>query len=288
MQTQFKTGLVWFRRDLRTHDNAALSAALASCDTVHCVFVFDREILDALPRADRRVEFIRESLVELDVALRELAAKPHAGLIVMHGWAADSVPALARELGADAVFSARDYEPQAVLRDQKVRAELMAHRISMALVKDHVIFEQREVLTQTGKPYGVFTPYKRAWLARLGDAPPLVPPIALQAPNLADRPPAYATLVPSLDALGFETSNLRQLHIKPGVSGANALLDDFWERMDDYEHTRNFPSVKGPSYLGVHLRFGTISIRHLVGLALQRQLQGSAGAAVWLISIFKF
>ena len=282
MQTQFKTGLVWFRRDLRPHDNAALSAALASCDTVHCVFVFDREILDTLPRTDRRVEFIRESLVELDSSLRDLAGKPHAGLIVKHGWAVEDIPALALELGVDALFAARDYEPQALVRDASVRSALETHQISMTLVKDHVIFEDREVLTQTGKPYGVFTPYKRAWLARLGDVPPRTHSIATHVSSLAERPSNYAVPVPSLDSLEFVPSNLKQLHIKPGVSGANALLDDFWERMDDYDQTRNFPSVKGPSYLGVHLRFGTISIRHLVGLALQRQLQGSEGAAVWL------
>lgn len=282
MQTPFKTGLIWFRRDLRPHDNAALSAALDRCALVHCVFVFDREILDALPRADRRVEFIRESLVELDASLRELSGKPHAGLIVKHGWATEDIPALALELGADAVFAARDYEPQALVRDAKVRTALADHGISMTLVKDHVIFEDREVLTQTGKPYGVFTPYKRAWLARLGDVPPLAHSIATLVSSLAERPSHYAAPVPSLDSLGFAPSNLKQLHIKPGVSGANALLDDFWERMDDYDQTRNFPSVKGPSYLGVHLRFGTVSIRHLVGLALQRQLQGSVGASVWL------
>ena len=81
MHSTTNSGLVWFRRDLRTHDNPALHQALAICDTVHCVFVFDRAILDALPRADRRVEFIRESLVELDLALRQLAGKPTAGLI---------------------------------------------------------------------------------------------------------------------------------------------------------------------------------------------------------------
>jgi deoxyribodipyrimidine photo-lyase len=63
---------MWFRRDLRTDDNAALFHALKTCRQVHCVFVFDNAILDALPREDRRVEFIRESLVSLDADLRKL------------------------------------------------------------------------------------------------------------------------------------------------------------------------------------------------------------------------
>ena len=78
--------LVWFRRDLRDNDHAALSAALATGGEVYCAFVFDREILDALPtRTDRRVHFIHESLRELDAALRSRGG----GLIVRHGRAHD-------------------------------------------------------------------------------------------------------------------------------------------------------------------------------------------------------
>ena len=282
MDKEFDSGLVWFRRDLRVHDNAALSAALQSCASVHCVFVLDRAILDDLPRADRRVEFIRQSLVELDASLRKLAGKTGAGLIVLHAVATDAIPALALALGADSVFAAHDYEPQAIARDQVVEAALGEKNIALVTVKDHVIFERREVLTQTGTPYGVFTPYKRAWLARLGDVPPAQHASEPYKEALAERPTKYASGVPSLDALGFEATNLKALGISPGAKGADELVEDFWERMDRYEETRNFPSVKGPSYLSVHLRFGTVSIRQLVGLALQRQLDGSAGAAVWL------
>ena len=167
---RFARVLCWFRRDLRVHDNAALCEALQRCARVHCVFVLDRAILDDLPRADRRVEFIRETLVELDADLRTLAAKPDAGLIVLHDTAASAIPALATALQVQAVFAAHDYEPQAIARDYTVEAALRAQRISFLTVKDHVIFERREVLTQGGTPYGVFTPYKRAWLARLGTA----------------------------------------------------------------------------------------------------------------------
>lgn len=282
MDKEFDTGLVWFRRDLRVHDNAALSDALQRCAYVHCVFVLDRAILDGLPRADRRVEFIRETLGELDADLRKLAGKPGAGLIVLHAVAQEAIPILALELGVQAVFTAHDYEPQAIARDCAVEAALGAQGIAFATVKDHVIFERREVLTQVGNPYGVFTPYMRAWLARLGDVPPAQHACEPYAKALAARPAAYATDVPSLEALGFEATNLMTLGITPGASGAAKLVDDFWQRMDLYEETRNFPSVKGPSYLSVHLRFGTVSIRQLVGLALQRKLEGSAGATVWL------
>ena len=282
MHTEFDTGLVWFRRDLRVHDNAALCDALQRCAHVHCVFVLDRVILDDLPRADRRVEFIRETLVELDASLRQLAGKPHAGLIVLHGIATEAIPALAGALGVDAVFVAHDYEPQAIARDHAVETALLAQRVAFMTIKDHVIFERREVLTQSGTPYGVFTPYKRAWLARLGDVPPAQHACEPFALALAERPAAYLRDVPSLESLGFASTNLMALGITPGEKAAGKLAKDFWPRMDHYGEARDFPAVKGPSYLSVHLRFGTVSIRQLVGMALQSHLGGSAGASVWL------
>ncbi len=108
MNQNFETGLIWFRRDLRVMDNAALHMALSQCARLHCVFVFDQAILDQLPRADRRVEFIRESLVELDAALRQLSGKAGAGLIVRHAIASDEIPRLAAALRVRAVFAARD------------------------------------------------------------------------------------------------------------------------------------------------------------------------------------
>ena len=282
MHKEFKKGLVWFRRDLRVHDNAALSDAILRCEEVQCVFVFDRNILDVLPRHDRRVEFIHGSVVALDAALRALAEKPHAGLIVLHAAADESVPALARELQAEAVFTARDYEPYAQQRDDTVRSALKTQGIALVVVKDHVIFEERELLTQMAKPYGVFSPYMRSWLAKLEQQMPVTHGNAAANKALGPRPSQYANPAPSLQALGFEPTNLLQLGIAPGEAGAAALLNDFVGRLDRYDETRNFPSVKGPSYLGVHLRFGTMSIRQLVHLAFEKKLQGSVGASTWL------
>ncbi|MEY4344627.1 MAG: hypothetical protein RL032_459 [Pseudomonadota bacterium] len=282
MEKQFETGLVWFRRDLRTHDNAALSNALQKCQKVHCVFVFDRGILDLLNKQDRRVEFIRESLVELDAELRTLRRHAKAGLIVIHGQAVAEIPAMATQLGAQAVFAAHDYEPQAIARDAQVQTLLKDRGMQFFTFKDHVIFEREEVLTQAGKPYGVFTPYMRAWRAKLGHDPIQTHSIQDIGTVLAARPDNLAQAVPTLADIGFEPTNLNALKIPTGMSGAQQLLDDFWERMDVYDETRNFPAVKGPSYLGVHLRFGTVSIRRLVSLAIQRQLAGSTGATTWL------
>jgi deoxyribodipyrimidine photo-lyase len=283
MQKILDSGLVWFRRDLRVDDHPALYLALQQCRHVHCAFVFDRDILDPLPRADRRVEFLRESLVELDQELRRLSGQAHAGLISVHGHATSALPALAQQLGVQAVYAAHDYEPQAQARDARVRGALAAQGIALHTVKDHVVFEGREILTGGGTPYTVFTPYKRAWLAALQKQMPLqVHDAASLAGALAPRPPALRTDVPPLAELGFQASNLGALRIPTGSTGARALLDDFMARMDHYHEARDFPALKGPSYLGVHLRFGTLSVRRAVTLAQQRSLEGSAGAATWL------
>jgi deoxyribodipyrimidine photo-lyase len=285
MHFPFQSGLVWLRRDLRLQDNAALAAALAQCAQVHCVFVFDTEILDSLPKQDRRVEFIRESLVEVDAGLRQAAGTAAAGLIVLHGVARTAIPALAKSLQVQAVFAAKDYEPQALVRDAVVQQALQAQGMAWVQMKDHVVLEERELLTQTGKPYGVFTPYLRAWLAKLGDAPLATHTLPLHCPQLAARPATLAKEVPNLQALGFEPGNLNTQAIPTGMSGGARLLEDFVARMDRYDETRNFPAVKGPSYLGVHLRFGTVSIRQLVNLARQHLAQGSAGAQTWLAEL---
>ncbi len=278
MQKQFETGLMWFRRDLRVDDNAALFLGLQSCRRLYCAFVFDTDLLTSLPRADRRVEFIRESLVDLEQALRGVGA----GLILGHGAGCETIVALAHELGAQAVFAANDYEPQALARDDKVRDALAARGVAMNTVKDHVLLERRELLTKTASPYTVFTPYKNAWLQRIGATPPRVHDCTPHLGALAAPPDALHTGVPTLAQLGFETTNLGQLPIPTGASGARTLFAEFFERMDDYHRTRDFPATKGPSYLGVHLRFGTVSIRRLVATAMHRSAQGSPGAAVWL------
>ncbi len=276
---------MWFRRDLRLEDNAALYHALKACSQVFCVFVFDREILDALPLADRRVEFIRESLVDLNRQLAGLAEKhqtSNAGLMVQHAVASDAIPRLASQLDVQAVFANHDYEAQALARDARVQALLEAQGIAFHTFKDHVIFERTEVLTLAGKPYSVFTPYKNAWLKKLDDFYLKSYPLEKYGHALAERPANHQTDIPELQALGFEKTNLASLKIPTGSSGGIALFDDFLGRMKDYGETRNFPSVKGPSYLGIHLRFGTVSIRKLAAVAMAESTKGSEGAAVWL------
>jgi deoxyribodipyrimidine photo-lyase len=282
MKTPYPLGLMWFRRDLRADDNAALYHALKNCQKVVCVFIFDQEILDKLPRADRRVEFIQESLVDLEAQL--LALQPTAMgqglLVVRHAWASQDIPKLAKTIGAQAVFANHDYEPQAIARDAAVKEALAKDGIALHTFKDHVIFEREEVLTLNQKPYGVFTPYKNAWLKKFTDYHVKAYPCERYASALS--PHALAQGVFSLQQLGFESTNLQALKIPTGTTGGRALFADFFDRMDQYHATRDYPAIKGPSYLGVHLRFGTVSIRKLCATAHQRVLAGSEGAKVWL------
>jgi deoxyribodipyrimidine photo-lyase len=286
MQSTLNRALVWFRRDLRTHDHAALHHALRSAQQVWCMFVFDRDILDPLPRRDRRVEFIHDSLVDLDRQLRELGAQHgRAGvrLIVRHGRACDEIAQLAAALGVQAVYANHDDEPAALQRDHAVRDALAASGIALHTSKDHVVFERSELLTLAGKPYTVFTPYKNAWLKKLEPFFVKAYPVDRHAAALAAPPRGVAAELPSLEAIGFERTNLHALKITAGSGGAAALLADFMPRIDDYTEARNFPAVKGPSYLSVHLRFGTVSIRQLAGAACDAiAASGSPGASTWL------
>lgn len=271
--SRYASSLCWFRRDLRGEDHAALYAALKASERVFCTFIFDTDILDKLPdRRDRRVEFIWASVVELRRELETLGG----GLVVLHGAARSEIPRLALELGVEAVFANHDYDPAAIARDEEVANALARAGIAWLTRKDHVVFERNEVLTQAGRPYTVFTPYKNAWLKKLEPFFLKGYPVGKYRSRLA---PARVQRMPGLADIGFEKTNLAELGIATGVSGAQRLFAEFRRRMDRYHERRDFPALKGPSYLSVHLRFGTISVR---AAARGAWLARSRGAAAWL------
>ncbi|RFC39264.1 MAG: deoxyribodipyrimidine photo-lyase type I [Candidatus Nitrotoga sp. CP45] len=286
---RYDKSLIWFRRDLRCDDHAALHYALKESRLVFCAFIFDKQILDPLlvcgARADRRVEFIHASLQSLDDELKRRGG----ALIVRHADAVAVIPELAQELGIDAVFVNHDYEPQAITRDNTVEKHLNSDGRAWHSYKDQVIFEKDEVLSLAGKPFSVFTPYKNTWLKKLQSTTGLfdLSCLALHDTKTGQgklASPAKLSPIPSLAAMGFETTNLSKLNITPGMQGAQTLLDDFLPRMKNYRDARDFPAVKGPSYLSVHLRFGTISIRALARHAIQAIASGQCGdgAMTWL------
>jgi deoxyribodipyrimidine photo-lyase len=274
--SRFDTALMWFRRDLRFADNAALYAALKASRRVYCVFVYDTAILDVLPsRADRRVQFIMQSVDEL---AHDLAARG-GQLIILHGDARTEIPRLATQLQVQAVYANHDYEPEALARDAAVAQALQPREFFTR--KDQVIFEKDEILTQGGTPFSVFTPYKNAWLKKLEPFFLKAYPVEQYAGNLAPAPVKSRAF--SLADIGFSATNLQALGIAGGAMAAQKLFADFAPRMARYRDARDFPAKKGPSYLSVHLRFGTISIRELARKAWQSVLEGGGeGAATWL------
>ncbi len=264
---RYLNSLCWFRRDLRIADHQALYRALGDSAAVHCAFVFDTDILDRLPsRRDPRVEFIWDSLFELNERLQRLGGTLH----VLHGRAQRLIPELARKLGVQAVYSNRDYEPAAIARDADVQAAL--GDIEFHQFKDQVIFERAEILTGSGTPYGVFTPYRNAWLKRLDAAA-----LNACAGDFSRLAKCGAIPLPSLESLGFERCGSALL--PAGESAAARLFDAFKPNLDRYDRDRDYPAQGGTSHLSVHLRFGTISIRSLASYAHR---QGGAGAASWL------
>lgn len=268
-----KTALMWFRRDLRLHDNAAFFSALSECDRVYCCFCFDHEILEKLEdKADRRVHFIHQAVTEMDERLR----REGTALIVRVGMAREEIPRLAKDLGADAVYANHDYEPRRADRDRDVSAGLEADGRELFTCKDHVIFEKDEVLGKSGQPIKVYTPYRNAWRAALTEEDCDPYPCEAHFSKLAKLPGNIQSHPWKLSDLGFKETDLRW---PGGAKAGRAVFDEFLTRIKDYGESRDYPGIEGTSRISVHLRFGTVSIRKLVRDALD---SGSAGAEKWV------
>src|SRR3954471_14648791 len=211
MEKALDGALVWFRRDLRVADHAALYHALKAARQVWCAFVYDRAILDELPRADRRVEFIVQSVDALAADLAALGRShgvANVRLLVRHGRGADEIVALAAELHVQAVYANHDDDPYALARDAGVRGALADVGVALHTSKDHVVFERNEVLTGSGKPYSVFTPYKNAWLKKLEPFFVAGYPVERHAGSLAPLPDPTGGSIPVREDLGVEPTTL--------------------------------------------------------------------------------
>ncbi len=241
-----KISIMWFRRDLRLSDNTALYHALQSPFPVVPVFIFDRNILDKLEnKTDPRVEFIHGALQSMQTELKEIGST----LDVRYGFPEKIWPELLAEYEIGAVYTNHDYEPYALERDENIRIMLAEKRIAFQTYKDQVIFEKDEVTKDDGKPYTVFTPYSRKWKAKL----------------TADFLKPYPTEEYFSAFLKQGTRELPSSH-QMGFNGKGIAFPERKiqaELIKKYKEQRDFPSIKGTSRLGVHLRFGTLSIRKL-------------------------
>lgn len=253
--------VVWLRRDLRLHDNAALYHALKSGKPVLPLFIFDREILDKLEdRRDRRVEFIHRQIQHIQGEL----AKMGSGIVVRYGKPIDIWNQLLQEYQIEGVFANRDYEVYAKERDAVVAGLLSEHGIGFESFKDQTIFDHDEVLTGGKTPYTVFTPYSRRWHDTLNDFYLKAYPTEAYFSDFLKLPGSPP--VPTLAEMDFQPVD----ESFPKQSVADELIKS-------YKETRNYPAGPGTSELSIHLRFGTISVRDLA-----RQAEGVGANTTFL------
>jgi deoxyribodipyrimidine photo-lyase len=244
--------IFWFRRDLRLEDNTALDKALASGLPVLPVFIFDTNITDELPHDDARISFIHETLSDINNILQ----KAGCSIYVLKGDPEEKWEEIIVSFDINAVYINKDYEPYAIRRDNAVEELLEKNRISLLRFKDQVIFEESEVLKPDSKPYAIFTPYKNRWLKKLGEN------LTHISPGKTEKHSNFfqcSYSFPSLQETGFVKSSIR---VKPYDLSVIPV----------YEKYRNLPAIDKTSYLSPHLRFGTVSIRYLVSLALKQNL----------------
>ncbi len=252
-----RRALFWFRRDLRLDDNCALYRCLNENDQVIPIFIFDQAILNDLPKHDKRVEFIWYCVQNIKKLLN-----PQGSDLVVHYGAAHDVIELARQFNVDAVYCNEDYEPSAIKRDLNAKAELEAFGVAFLSFKDSVIFAKKEILTQQDQPYHVYTHYKNSWRKRLESADYLSYPSLKLLHKFQECDP---TPMLTLAQIGFEATGIGQAKIAQTTQHAEGLFEQFKiQKILDYKINREQPSVNGTSFLSVHLRFGTISIRKII------------------------
>lgn len=237
-----KISVFWFRRDLRLEDNTALARALSSGFPVLPLFIFDTQIIDELPVDDARISFIYKQLQKIH---RQLATR-NSSLHVFKGEAQTIWKELLGRYEIQAVYANKDYEPYSLKRDRELGELLESRGIGLHLFKDQVIFEEGEILKNDGKPYTVFTPYKRKWLERFQGASSLT--------GAGEGGSGFlkgSFSFPPMETLGFTPSSMR-------------VLSYDLSHLKEYTKMRDFPGPDATSHLSPHLRFGTVSIRQII------------------------
>jgi len=251
----------WFRRDLRIEDNYGFFEVLQNSDSVLPVFIFDPAILDELNKDDARVSFINELLANIHSKLQEKGKY----LAIFFDSPVTVFEKLASENKIDTVYTNHDYEPYARKRDLAVYQVLKKFGIEFKTCKDQVIFEKDEIVKDDGLPYAVFTPYARKWRARLSRFTPTHYP----SEKFLDKIAGHHYPFLSLSDIGFKTAPIL---VPPA--------DDSIEMIRNYAQSRNFPELK-TSHLGPHLRFGALSIRKIVSLAMEQNNQTFLNELIW-------
>ncbi len=269
--------IVWFRRDLRLHDHRALSEALKTKKDTLCVFIFDPKILESLPKNDRRITFIIESLEEMEKQLRKVGSS----LLIEIGDPKNILEYIFKKYQAKNLFYNRDYEPYAKKRDSAVEKMIKRENGQIFSFKDHVFYEKHEVLTQSREVYKVFTPYKNKWLEIFTFQEKIIPLYKTEAHFFVQCKPLNDILENDFHKkIGFNrmSDNLLKGGSLHGLKRLNCFADD----IADYDVNRNLPALNKTSNLSVYIRHGNISIRDMIRAALAHKNQG---AKTWLSEI---
>ena len=258
-----EVNIFWFRRDLRLYDNSGLSAATHSKNKVIPIFIFDTSITDKLPNNDRRINFIFDNLLEIDLKLKK---KYNSSINVFKGNPIEIFKELIKDYKINSVFTNNDYEPYALSRDKSIKNLLEKNQIQFKSFKDQVIFEKNEVVKDDGNPYVVYTPYMRKWKANL------IEDLSI----LAEKEVVNNFYNSSISAL-MELS-------KYGFVENDKKIEFFKLNkgtVTKYADTRNFPSINSTSKLGPYLRFGTVSVRKIVSGLLKFKDQTFLNELIW-------
>jgi deoxyribodipyrimidine photo-lyase len=241
--------LFWFRRDLRLEDNAALFYALKENKNIIPVFIFDQNILGHLSGQDRRIQFLYDNLAKIKNELQNI----NSDLIVTHDTAIEFYKKIIKQYKVKNLYLNHDYEPLAVARDKEIQSFCDQNNIEFKTFKDHVIFEKKEIQSDTFKPYTVYTPYKKKWIKSL--SPFYIKPYANKK-YFKNFYQFKSEAIPTVKELGF----IYEKSDYPPLKLTKSLLKD-------YKDLRDFPALDATSKLGLHLRFGTASIRYLTTIA---------------------
>lgn len=252
----------WFRRDLRLEDNIGLFHALQSEDAVLPIFIFDTSILSQLSEDDARVTFIHQQLEKIQDQLQTEGRS----LAVFYGEPLEVFAKLITENKVKSIYTNHDYEPYARKRDLELFKLFQEKSIEFKTSKDQVIFEKNEVAKEDGSPYVVYTPYANKWKQNFNKT-------ILRHYNSEDYikniiPHRYPFL--SLHDIGFKPSTL-----------AVTPYDVSTSLIDNYEATRNYPALNKTSYLGIYLRFGVVSIRHMIAKAIESKNETFFKELIW-------
>jgi len=255
--------ICWLRRDLRLEDNAALFHALKAKDPVLLLFIFDKNILEDLnDKNDARVTFIYRTLQQINEELQ----KKGSALLIKHGTPEQVWSEVLSTYKVKGVYTNHDYEPYAIERDDTLAEFLRSESIPFHTYKDQVIFEQTEIVKADGKPYTVFTPYFRQWKNKLNDFYTQPYPVKKYIKNLLQINPLP---FPTLPELGFQAAE----QDFPSIS--------FEHKLAAYEERRDYPYDDATTHLGLHLRFGTVSIREAASTAIAAKAEKWLSELAW-------